>query len=294
MQAKLAKFTAAARAQLRSCLAGFVSLPTSSVSIEGIKLGQCSPQPSPAVQPAKTDNTDDNCSKSSKHGTQEVAEASGDCLTTNGAAAGVTVAVHIQLGSAEEQGKQLVAALQAAPETVMRDEVLLAAVGMPGRPSLHAAIVNLTPAPSNMFTHEPRKFKQAQAAAIPSAWLVQVGLDRHAHSANQNLQGWSSVMASLRHTSHICCCYTVARCFTRKLDLETVVCGMQVARPKLEMVVPYKQYKLVHSDGSAPERTRKHPFCMSRVHYSAPGHSASLHKARQPSFMSGWHLNIHY
>ncbi|KAL0049465.1 hypothetical protein WJX82_003033 [Trebouxia sp. C0006] len=175
-QAKLAKFTAAARAQLRSCLAGFVSLPTSS----------------------------------------EVAEASGDCLTTNGAAAGVTVAVHIQLGSAEEQGKQLVAALQAAPETVMRDEVLLAAVGMPGRPSLHAAIVNLTPAPSNMFTHEPRKFKQAQAAAIPSAWLV------------------------------------------------------QVARPKLEMVVPYKQYKLVHSDGSAPERTRKHPFCMSRVHYSAP------------------------
>ena len=62
--------------------------------------------------------------------------------------------------------------------------------------------------------------------------------------------------------------------------METVVRGMQIARPKLEMVVPYKQYKLVRGDGSAPERTKKHPFCMSRVHYSAPGHSASLHKNR--------------
>ncbi len=59
---------------------------------------------------------------------------------------------------------------------------------------------------------------------------------------------------------------------------------MQIPRPKLEMVVPYKQYKLVRGDGSAPERTKKHPFCMSRVHYSAAGHSASLHKAGQPVF----------
>ena len=46
---------------------------------------------------------------------------------------------------------------------------------------------------------------------------------------------------------------------------------VQVPKPKLEMVVPYKEYKLVHSDGSIPERTEKHPFCMSRVHYSEPG-----------------------
>ena len=49
--------------------------------------------------------------------------------------------------------------------------------------------------------------------------------------------------------------------------------GLQVPKPKLEMVVPYKEYKLVHSDATAPERTRKHPFCMSRVHYSATGES---------------------
>ena len=47
--------------------------------------------------------------------------------------------------------------------------------------------------------------------------------------------------------------------------------SVQVPKPKLEMVVPYKEYKLVRSDGSIPERTKKHPFCMSRVHYSATG-----------------------
>ena len=52
---------------------------------------------------------------------------------------------------------------------------------------------------------------------------------------------------------------------------------VQVAKPKLDMVVPYKQYKLVRADGTAPERVTKHPFCMSRVHYSAAGkHTASL------------------
>jgi len=188
MQAKLTKFTAAARTQLRSCLAGFVDLPTSSVTIEGIKSGQYSSQPSPAVQPTKTDNTDNSFSKSSKHGTQEAAAANGSRLTTNSAVAGVTVAVHIQLGSAEGQWKQLVAALQSAPETVVRDDNLLAAVGMPGRPSLPAAIINLTPVPSNMLIDEPRKSERVQAAVIPSAQLVQVGLDWHAHSANPNLQ----------------------------------------------------------------------------------------------------------
>ena len=39
--------------------------------------------------------------------------------------------------------------------------------------------------------------------------------------------------------------------------------------------MPYKEYKLVHGDGSAAERTKKHPFCMSRVHYSAAGDSCA-------------------
>ena len=46
---------------------------------------------------------------------------------------------------------------------------------------------------------------------------------------------------------------------------------VQVPKPKLEMVVPYKEYKLVHGDGTIPERIKKHPFCMSRVHYSEIG-----------------------
>lgn len=49
-----------------------------------------------------------------------------------------------------------------------------------------------------------------------------------------------------------------------------------MAKPKLEMVVPYKEYKLVRGDGTVLERTKKHPFCMSRVHYSATGQSIRL------------------
>ena len=58
--------------------------------------------------------------------------------------------------------------------------------------------------------------------------------------------------------------------------LDTLCMDIQVPKPKLEMVVPYKEYKLVHSDGSIPERTKKHPFCMSRVHYSEIGEMGSL------------------
>lgn len=55
----------------------------------------------------------------------------------------------------------------------------------------------------------------------------------------------------------------------------------QVPKPKLEMVVPYKEYKLVHSDGSTPDRTKKHPFCMSRVHYSEAGELPPQHYIRR-------------
>eukprot|EP00887_Chlorella_sp_A99_P005264 scaffold1.g5264.t1 len=41
------------------------------------------------------------------------------------------------------------------------------------------------------------------------------------------------------------------------------------ARPKLEIELPYRLYRLVRADGSTPERTDKHPFCMSRVYYDA-------------------------
>lgn len=42
----------------------------------------------------------------------------------------------------------------------------------------------------------------------------------------------------------------------------------QVPRPKQEISVPYKHYRLVTADGRALERQDKHPFCMSRVYYA--------------------------
>ena len=44
---------------------------------------------------------------------------------------------------------------------------------------------------------------------------------------------------------------------------------LQPARPKLEIELPYKLYKLVRADGSLAERADKHPFCMSRVYSDA-------------------------
>ena len=44
--------------------------------------------------------------------------------------------------------------------------------------------------------------------------------------------------------------------------------AMQVPRPKLELAVPYKHYKLVSAGGHCIERQDKHPFCMSRVFYN--------------------------
>lgn len=39
---------------------------------------------------------------------------------------------------------------------------------------------------------------------------------------------------------------------------------MQAARPKLEMELPYRMYRLVNADGTLCERIDKHPFAMSR------------------------------
>ncbi|KAL4533791.1 hypothetical protein Ndes2437B_g03116 [Nannochloris sp. 'desiccata'] len=41
------------------------------------------------------------------------------------------------------------------------------------------------------------------------------------------------------------------------------------SKPKLDLEVPYKMYRLVTSNGTAVERTDKHPFAMSRVYYNA-------------------------
>lgn len=39
-------------------------------------------------------------------------------------------------------------------------------------------------------------------------------------------------------------------------------------RPKLDMELPYRMYKLVHTDGRPAERVNKHAFSMSRAYYS--------------------------
>lgn len=44
---------------------------------------------------------------------------------------------------------------------------------------------------------------------------------------------------------------------------------VQPSRPKLELEVPYRLYRLTTCDGRPVERTDKHPFCMSRVYYDA-------------------------
>ncbi|KAK9824173.1 hypothetical protein WJX72_008288 [[Myrmecia] bisecta] len=44
---------------------------------------------------------------------------------------------------------------------------------------------------------------------------------------------------------------------------------VQVARPKQDIALPFQHYRPVYADGRAPERTDKHPFCMSRVYYQA-------------------------
>ena len=41
------------------------------------------------------------------------------------------------------------------------------------------------------------------------------------------------------------------------------------SRPKLDLEVPYKMYRLVTSTGGAVERIDKHPFAMSRVYYDS-------------------------
>ena len=45
---------------------------------------------------------------------------------------------------------------------------------------------------------------------------------------------------------------------------------LQAARPKLEMELPYKMYRLVKANGTLCERIDKHPFAMSRCRLCNP------------------------
>ncbi len=47
-----------------------------------------------------------------------------------------------------------------------------------------------------------------------------------------------------------------------------VLLVLQPSRPKMELELPYRMYRLVRSDGSLVERVDKHPFCMSRCYYN--------------------------
>ena len=58
---------------------------------------------------------------------------------------GVTIAVHIQLGVEQQNGDELIAALQSQPGIVISNGKLLAAIGRPDAASLYAAMVDVTP-----------------------------------------------------------------------------------------------------------------------------------------------------
>ena len=58
---------------------------------------------------------------------------------------GVTIAVHIQLGVEQQNGDELIAALQSQPGIVISNGKLLAAIGPPDAASLYAAMVDVTP-----------------------------------------------------------------------------------------------------------------------------------------------------
>ena len=120
---------------------------------------------------------------------------------------GVTMAVHIQLGSAQSQGHQLAAALQQEPERVLTDNAMNAAVGPVNVASLQAGVIDMSPVLANSsLTIRQADTKMAPQRSISaSKELVQV---RHCCSrfdrAYQN--------CSFAWSQHLQCllCYAVA------------------------------------------------------------------------------------
>ena len=150
VQAKLTSFSAAARLQLRTCLADHANLPIMQVSIEGMKAGQSTGHTQARVQPSHSIAEDDSQSSAPQQSTNNAVsnKTQHDQPATIQEAAGnrgVTVAVHIQLGVEQQNGKELIAALQSQPDLVISNCELLAAMGSPDAASLYAAMVDVTP-----------------------------------------------------------------------------------------------------------------------------------------------------
>lgn len=152
VQAKLTSFKAAARLQLRTCLAHHLHLPLITTTIEGIKSGLSSSLSVAHCQQASTLST--TCGKDSatpqalakgRPAPIAAAHAAMQPTAMQATSSGVTVAVHIQLGSAQQQGQQLAAALQTTPDAVLTDGEMNAAIGMVHAGSVLAEVVDVTP-----------------------------------------------------------------------------------------------------------------------------------------------------
>ena len=175
MQAKLTSFKAAGRLQLRTCLAHHLHLPLLTTTIEAIKSGRSSSLSAAHCQhPGALGNT------YGKDSAAEQALAKGKPVAGANAAmqpsavqapsSGVTVAVHIQLGSAQQQGQQLAAALQTAPDTVLTDGELNAAIGPVHAGSVLAEVVDVTP---GLAHDECSSTKQADRMLPPQEAMTQ-------------------------------------------------------------------------------------------------------------------------
>lgn len=146
VQAKLTSFKAAARLQLRTCLADHLHLPLITTTLEAIKSG--SSMPAVHCQQAGTlSNTHgkDSAAQQGLANGKPAAHAAMQASAVQASSSGVTVAVHIQLGSAQQQGQQLAAALQSAPDTVMTDGEMIAAIGPVHAGSVLAEVIDVTP-----------------------------------------------------------------------------------------------------------------------------------------------------
>ena len=188
VQAKLTSFRASARLQLRTCLADHLHLPLISITIEGIKWRQSSSKP--AAHSQQEDEVTSACGRdiTAEQGLAnsrpEAAAAAHTAMqppAVQASSSGVTVAVHIQLGSAQVQGQQLAAALQTAPDTVFTVEGMSAAIGPLHAGSVQAEVVDVTPG----LARDSCSAGQADISAPPqeatpsSTELIEVRLNRY-------------------------------------------------------------------------------------------------------------------
>lgn len=148
VQAKLTSFKAA-RLQLRTCLAHHIHLPLMRVVIEGIKSGGSITPAAHANQGATITTYSNDTSAMpdvvNSMPTANAAHAAMQQPVVQQHASGVTVVVHIQLGTAKAQGQQLAAALQTVPDILFTDAEMIAAIGAMHAGSVQAEVVDATP-----------------------------------------------------------------------------------------------------------------------------------------------------